>query len=105
MDLAGMLYDSIQKIKKLEGSMRLYPGHGSGSACGKSIGSGNYCNVGNQNNVNYGFKFASKEEFVKELTVNIPKPPKYFFYDAGLNQKGGVSYDLSLKKAHLPLTI
>lgn len=59
-DLAAMLYESIQKIKKLEGSLRLYPGHGSGSACGKSIGAGNFCTVGAQNTNNYGFKFNNK---------------------------------------------
>ena len=90
-----MLYDSVQKIKKLGGNMRLYPGHGSGSACGKSIGAGNYCTVGAQN---------SKEEFVKAMTANLPRPPIYFFHDAGLNQKGPSSYDLSLKNAHIPLT-
>jgi glyoxylase-like metal-dependent hydrolase (beta-lactamase superfamily II) len=60
-DLAGMLYDSIQKVKKLDAAMRLYPGHGSGSACGKSIGAGNYCTVGTQFTNNYGFKFTNKE--------------------------------------------
>jgi hydroxyacylglutathione hydrolase len=35
VDLAGMLYESVQKIKALDPSLRLYPGHGSGSACGK----------------------------------------------------------------------
>jgi len=59
-DLASMLYDSIQKVKKLDGNMRLYPGHGSGSACGKSIGAGNFCTVGAQNMNNYGFKFQNK---------------------------------------------
>jgi hydroxyacylglutathione hydrolase len=104
-DLASMLYDSVQKIKKLEGSMRLYPGHGSGSACGKSIGAGNYCTVGAQNTNNYGFKFTNREDFVKELTANLPKPPKYFFYDAALNQKGSqVSYESTYKKAHVSLT-
>eukprot|EP00178_Gracilaria_changii_P009452 TRINITY_DN2763_c0_g1_i1.p1 TRINITY_DN2763_c0_g1~~TRINITY_DN2763_c0_g1_i1.p1 ORF type:complete len:101 (-),score=4.65 TRINITY_DN2763_c0_g1_i1:529-831(-) len=99
-----MLYDSIQKIKKLEGSMRLYPGHGSGSACGKSIGDGNYCNVSNQNNNNYGFKFTDKQEFIKELT-SIGKPPKYFFHDASLNQKGTNSYEQALKTSNVPLSI
>lgn len=47
-DLAGWLYDSVQKLKKLNGGLRLYPGHGSGSSCGKSIGSGNYCTLGKQ---------------------------------------------------------
>jgi hydroxyacylglutathione hydrolase len=40
-----MLYDSIQKIKLLDQNLRLYPGHGAGSACGKSIGSGNFCTL------------------------------------------------------------
>jgi len=44
-DLAGMLFDSIQKLKVLDPSTRLYPGHGAGSSCGKSIGAGNYCNI------------------------------------------------------------
>jgi hydroxyacylglutathione hydrolase len=47
-DLAGMLFDSVQKIKTLDGSLRLYPGHGSGSACGKSIGAGNFCDIKTQ---------------------------------------------------------
>lgn len=54
-DLAGMLYDSIQKLKSLSGDIRLYPGHGSGSSCGKSIGAGNYCTMEAQFKNNYGF--------------------------------------------------
>lgn len=46
--LAGCLFDSIQKLKKLNGEMRIYPGHGSGSACGKSIGAGNFCIMSKQ---------------------------------------------------------
>jgi hydroxyacylglutathione hydrolase len=42
-DLAEMLYDSIQKFRSLDDSVRIYPGHGSGSACGKSIGAGDFC--------------------------------------------------------------
>ena len=38
------------------------------------------------------------------MTANLPRPPKYFFHDAGLNQKGPSSYDLALKNAHIPLT-
>jgi glyoxylase-like metal-dependent hydrolase (beta-lactamase superfamily II) len=44
-DLAIMLFDSIQKLRALDGSIRIYPGHGSGSACGKSIGAGNFCTL------------------------------------------------------------
>lgn len=47
-DLAGMLFDSIQKLKKMNPDLRIYPGHGSGSACGKAIGAGNYCDLKGQ---------------------------------------------------------
>jgi len=51
-----MLYESIQKLKSLSANIRLYPAHGAGSSCGKSIGAGNYCTLGNQHTNNYGFK-------------------------------------------------
>jgi hydroxyacylglutathione hydrolase len=56
-----MLYESISKIKKMDKTLRLYPGHGSGSACGKSIGAGNFCTLGAQHEVNYGFLIQNKK--------------------------------------------
>lgn len=32
---------------KLADDVILYPGHGAGSACGKSIGTGTFCTIGN----------------------------------------------------------
>lgn len=55
-----MLFDSIQKIKALDGNLRLYPGHGSGSACGKSIGAGNFCDLKTQCEHNYAFLITDK---------------------------------------------
>ncbi len=59
-DLAELLYNSIQKVKKLEDNIRIYPGHGSGSACGKSIGAGDFCDLGTQKKNNYALKNLSK---------------------------------------------
>jgi glyoxylase-like metal-dependent hydrolase (beta-lactamase superfamily II) len=87
-DLAGMLYDSIQKIKALDGALRLYPGHGAGSACGKSIGGGNFCDIKTQCEHNYAFLLNDKNEFVEKVSKDLPAPPKYFFYDAKMNQEG-----------------
>lgn len=37
-DLAGYLYDSLRnKIMNLNPQIKVYPGHGAGSACGKKI--------------------------------------------------------------------
>lgn len=63
-DLAGYLYDSIQKLKTLDGFLRIYPGHGSGSACGKSIGAGNFCDLKTQCEKNYAFLIQNKNEFI-----------------------------------------
>jgi hydroxyacylglutathione hydrolase len=43
-----MLFDSVQKVKALDDNIRIYPGHGSGSSCGKNIGSGDYCTLAAQ---------------------------------------------------------
>ncbi len=48
-DLAGMLYDSLQKhILTLPDSTTIFPGHGAGSACGKNISKGYSCSIGTQ---------------------------------------------------------
>jgi glyoxylase-like metal-dependent hydrolase (beta-lactamase superfamily II) len=102
-DLAGWLYDSIQKLKKLDGAMRIYPGHGSGSACGKSIGAGMFCTLGAQFTNNYGFKAPTKNDFTKEVLNSMPKPPPYFFHDAALNQSGPEDFNFTRKHVHTPL--
>ena len=81
-DQAGILFDSLQKLKKLDKELRFYPGHGGGSSCGGSIGAGNFCTIGNQFQNNKFFKLTDKEEFVKSLTATVSPPPKYFKYDA-----------------------
>lgn len=58
--MAQLLYDSIQKVKKIDGNVRIYPGHGAGSSCGKSIGAGDFCSIENQMTKNYAFKSKDK---------------------------------------------
>lgn len=62
-----MLYDSLQKVKKISDNVRIYPGHGSGSACGKSIGNGDFCDVGTQKKNNYGLQATDKKAFVQQV--------------------------------------
>lgn len=104
-DLASWLFDSIQKLKKRDGELRLYPGHGSGSACGKAIGAGNFCTLGKQFEKNYGFTIPTKEDFIKKLTDGMAAPPKYFFHDAKLNHSGPGNFDEEFKKVNHPLSI
>jgi glyoxylase-like metal-dependent hydrolase (beta-lactamase superfamily II) len=51
-ELAGMLYDSLnKKIKTLADDVILYPGHGPGSACGKNIGKETVSTLGEQKKI------------------------------------------------------
>lgn len=103
-DLAGLLYESIEKLKKLNDDIRIYPGHGSGSACGKSIGKGDFCSLGTQKQNNYGLKAANKEEFIVKVLEEMPSPPQYFGYNANINKFEPFFHETAAKKVHEDLT-
>ena len=92
-DLATMLYDSVQKVKKLDDNIRIYPGHGAGSSCGKSIGQGDFCTLGGQKENNYALKASDKDSFVQEILAEMPNPPQYFGHDAGINKYHPFDYE------------
>src|SRR5688572_11376216 len=71
--LAGILYDSIEsKLKTLPNYVVVYPGHGAGSACGKSIASDAHSTIGIQKETNYALKANNREEFIKLVTDGLP---------------------------------
>lgn len=90
--LAGRLYDSIQKLKKLPDNVLVYPGHGAGSPCGKNIGKETLTTIGQQRKSNYAMQDMPKETFIPLVTQGQPVPPMYFFSDAKLNKTGYDSY-------------
>ncbi|HWB61913.1 MAG TPA: MBL fold metallo-hydrolase [Chitinophagales bacterium] len=93
-DLAGMLYNSLHnKILPLADDVIIYPGHGAGSACGKSMSTETYDTLGHQKEVNYALKAKSKEQFIKEVTEGLLPPPQYFSKNAMMNKQGATSLD------------
>lgn len=55
-----MLFNSVQKIKSLDENIRIYPGHGAGSSCGKNIGKGDFCTLSKQKTSNYALVLENK---------------------------------------------
>lgn len=103
-ELAGMLYDSLnKKIKSLPDPVIVYPGHGAGSACGKNIGKETFSTIGEQKKLNYALKDQTKEQFIKQVTEGILPPPNYFFEDARINKQGYQSIDAVLTENTKPL--
>lgn len=89
-ELAGTLYDSIQKkIINLPDDIVIYPGHGAGSACGKSMSKETVDTLGNQKRTNYALRAdMTRNEFIQEVTDGLMPPPAYFPLNAQLNKEG-----------------
>lgn len=104
-DLAGMLYDSLNdKIKPLADDVIVYPAHGAGSACGKSMSKETFDTLGHQKEVNYALKATTKEQFIAEVTDGILPPPQYFAKNAAINKSGVESIEEVFEKGLNPLT-
>lgn len=93
-DMGAMLYDSLyEKILPLADETEVYPAHGAGSLCGKSLSKETWSTLGNQRKFNYALKPMSKEEFIKVVAADQPEVPAYFPLSAGQNLKGSVSLE------------
>ena len=103
-ELAGMLYDSIQaKLVRLPNYVVMYPGHGEGSACGKSIGTDRFSTIGAQKQTNYALKVSNRNDFIQQVIEGLTEPPKYYFMDAAINRKGYSSMDSVIQSVLRPL--
>jgi hydroxyacylglutathione hydrolase len=105
-DLAGMLYESLQKkIMPLADDIIVYPAHGAGSSCGKNLGPETHSTIGEQKETNYALQPQSKEEFIKAVTEGLTEPPQYFPINAKINKEGYESLDAVIEKGMAPLSI
>ncbi|MGC2490587.1 MAG: MBL fold metallo-hydrolase, partial [Candidatus Sulfotelmatobacter sp.] len=87
--LAGMLYDSLhQKLLNLSDDVLVYPAHGAGSLCGRNMRAERVSTIGTERLTNYALQIKSREEFVAQLTSNLPARPEYFLQDAEINRTG-----------------
>jgi hydroxyacylglutathione hydrolase len=87
--LAGMLYDSLHnKLLKLPDNVIVYPAHGAGSLCGRNMRAERSSTIGTERLTNYALQIKSKEEFIRQLTTNLPPRPEYFPMDAQINRAG-----------------
>ena len=90
--LAAMLYDSLHsKILKLADNVLVYPAHGAGSLCGRNMRAERVSTIGTERLTNYALQIKSREEFVKQLTSNLPARPEYFSQDAEINRTGAAA--------------
>ena len=85
---AKEMFHSVQDFSKLPEFIQVWPGHGAGSACGKSLGSVPSSTVGYEKIRNWAFQYEEDEEgFIEYLLEGQPEPPKYFATMKKLNKE------------------
>jgi hydroxyacylglutathione hydrolase len=87
-DLAGQLYDSLhEKLLKLPDHCEVYPAHGAGSLCGRSMGAKYRTTIGYERRYNAALQL-DKEDFVSSLTSRMPPAPDHFGRCSDINRDG-----------------
>ena len=91
-ELAGLLYDSLHhKVLKLGDEVLVYPAHGAGSLCGRNMRAERSSTIGTERLTNYALQIKGREEFIQQLTSNLPARPEYFLRDAEINRDGATA--------------
>lgn len=103
--LAAMLYDSLHnKLMKLADDVLVYPAHGAGSLCGRNMRADRSSTIGTERLTNYALQIRTRDEFVRQLTTNLPSRPEYFAKDAEINRGGAPALNELPTLAALPAT-
>ena len=88
-EMGEMLYDSLHNsILGYPDDTEVYPAHGAGSLCGKSLSKETWSTLGEQRRFNYALQPMSKDEFVKIVAADQSEVPMYFPRSAAKNLEG-----------------
>ncbi len=87
-----MLYDSLhQKLMTLPNEVQVYPAHGAGSLCGRNMRAERSSTIGTERLTNYALQIKERDEFIQQMTSNLPAKPDYFLEDAAINRAGAAA--------------
>lgn len=85
---ATQLFSSLRSLKKYSDHLMVWPGHGSGSACGKSMSGVPMSSLGYERISNWALREASEQDFVASVLSDQPDPPMYFGEMKRVNKEG-----------------
>ena len=72
---AGMLFETVQKLKSLPDYVEIFPGAFAGSVCGRTLSGKTISTIGFERKFNRAFQIADRDEFVRHMLREIPTPP------------------------------
>ncbi|WP_414044335.1 MBL fold metallo-hydrolase [Macrococcus sp. EM39E] len=85
---AKAMFASLKKMDLLPDYIQIWPGHGAGSACGKSLGAVPVTTLGYERINSWAFQIKDEDTFIKTLTSEQPEPPYYFKEMKRINRDG-----------------
>ncbi len=87
---AGALdqFDNLRLLEALPDFLQIWPGHGAGSACGKSLGAVPSSTLGYEKLFNPAFQIEDVDRFVDWLLDDQPETPRYFAQMKRVNRDG-----------------
>lgn len=72
---AGMLFETVQKLKSLPDYLEVFPGAFAGSVCGRALSGKPMSTIGFERRFNRAFQIAGRDEFIRQMLREIPTPP------------------------------
>lgn len=88
-EVAGLLYDSLQKLLNLGDQALIYPAHGAGSVCGDNMADREFSSIGYERRNNPMLQIGTREEFIERKSQEHHYQPPYFREMERLNLEGG----------------
>ena len=105
-DLAKQMYYSLrEKLMVLADDVMVYPAHGAGTLCGKSLSKENSSTIGNEKQTNWSLQKTTEHEFVNNLLAGQPFIPQYFPFNVEVNRIGAEGLHESISKIKTTETV
>lgn len=102
-EVAGLLFNSLQKLLSLPDYVQVLPAHGAGSVCGDKMAARDFSSIGYERAHNQMLQITDRAEFIAAKLDELHYQPPYFRLMEQLNLEGGKPVDRALMPAPLDL--
>ncbi len=92
-ELAEKLFNSLKRLKELPDHLEIYPAHGMGSLCGRTLSAKLSSTLGTEKRLNYAMQYKNLEDFKKDILADMPAAPDHFARCSETNRTGPALLD------------